>query len=106
MQVVLTEQAYADLRQIGAAIKADSPTRAASFVTELYESCLVLGAMPRAFALVPGWAERGIRRKPYGDYLIFYRIEANVVEVIYVLHGARDYEAILFPTDDAEGTPK
>ena len=38
-----------------------------------------------------------IRRRPAGDYLIFYRIEDDQIEVLHVLHGARDYEAILFP---------
>jgi ParE toxin of type II toxin-antitoxin system, parDE len=32
-----------------------------------------------------------------GNYLIFYRIGLDHVEVLHVLHGAQDYEAILFP---------
>jgi plasmid stabilization system protein ParE len=39
----------------------------------------------------------GVRRRPVGDYLIFYRVAADRVEVVHVLHGARDYEALLFP---------
>ncbi|MBV9118553.1 MAG: type II toxin-antitoxin system RelE/ParE family toxin, partial [Acetobacteraceae bacterium] len=31
------------------------------------------------------------------NYLIFYRIEADRVVIIRVLHGARDYESVLFP---------
>lgn len=31
----------------------------------------------------------------FGNYLIFYRIEGNVVEVIRVLHGARDIPTVL-----------
>jgi toxin ParE1/3/4 len=52
--------------------------------------------MPRAFPLLPRWEEQGIRRRPYGDYLIFYRVNANVIDVLHILHGARDFEAILF----------
>jgi toxin ParE1/3/4 len=40
---------------------------------------------------------RGIRRRPFGNYLIFYRVGANAIEVVHVLHGARDYERLLFP---------
>jgi toxin ParE1/3/4 len=31
--------------------------------------------------------------------LIFYRVLNDTVEVLHVLHGARDYEAILFPNE-------
>ncbi len=54
---------------------------------------------PRGYSLVPRHEHAGIRRRPYGDYLIFYRIGTNTVEVLHVIHGARDYEAILFPED-------
>jgi plasmid stabilization system protein ParE len=33
----------------------------------------------------------------HADYLIFYRVGAELVEVIHILHGAQDYEALLFP---------
>ncbi|WP_342588924.1 type II toxin-antitoxin system RelE/ParE family toxin [Rhizobium phaseoli] len=39
-----------------------------------------------------------IRRRPYGDYLIFYRI-ADAIEVLHVLRGAVDYERLLFPDE-------
>ncbi len=41
----------------------------------------------------------GIRRRPYGNYLIFHRVAGNTIEILHVLHGARDYEAILFPEE-------
>ena len=41
----------------------------------------------------------GLRRRIYGSYLIFYRIRDDTVEVLHVLHGARDYDKILFPDD-------
>lgn len=48
MNVVLTETAFDDLLRIGQDIQKDNPTRAATFVTELYERCQTLGLMPRA----------------------------------------------------------
>jgi plasmid stabilization system protein ParE len=56
--------------------------------------------MPRAFPLLPRHEESGIRRRPFGGYLIFYRVLDDAVEVLEVIHGARDYESVLFPTDD------
>lgn len=99
MKVVLTEAAYADLLHIGRTIRQDNPTRADSFVSELHDRCQRLGATPRAFPLLPNWEERGIRRRPHGDYLIFYRINDTEVEVLHILHGARNYEPILFPEE-------
>jgi toxin ParE1/3/4 len=48
---------------------------------------------------LPGWENRGVRRRPFGDYLIFYRISAREAQVLRVLHGARDYERVLFPDE-------
>ena len=97
MKVVVTEAAFADLLDIGRSIRRDNPARAETFVAELFDRCQRLGAMPQAYPLLPDWEAKGIRRRPYGDYLIFYRITGEAVEVLHVLHGARDYEAILFP---------
>lgn len=99
MRVVVTEAAFADLIRIGHVIREDNPARAETFVAELYDRCRRLGAMPRAYPLLPAWEKTGIRRRVYGNYLIFYRIGADAVEVLHVLHGAQDYEAILFPEE-------
>jgi toxin ParE1/3/4 len=99
MKVVVTEAAYADLLRIGHAIRKDNPSRADTFVEELFERCQRLSYMPRAFPLLPRWEDSGVRRRPHGDYLIFYQITADTVEVLHVLHGAMDYENILFPED-------
>ena len=97
MRVVISRSAVADLEAIADWIAADNPERAAAFAALLRERCLQLGEMPRAFPLVPRYEPRGIRRRPVGDYFIFYRVADRVVVVLRGLHGARDYEAILFP---------
>lgn len=99
MKVVVTEQAWNDMLAIGRTIADDNPTRADSFLGELYERCLQLGTMPKAYPLIPNREKAGIRRRPYGNYLIFYRLTVSNVEILHVLHGARDYERILFPDD-------
>jgi toxin ParE1/3/4 len=99
MKVVITDAAFADLLEIGRFIGKDNPRRAETFVSELYDRCERLGDNPRAYPLLPRWEDRGVRRKSHGNYLIFYRIGAAAVEILHVLHGARDYEAILFPDE-------
>lgn len=97
MKVGYTTAARFDLVGIGAWIASDNPVRAESFVSELQKACDALGCMPRAFQVIIKRGKSQIRRKPYFDYLIFYRIKQETVEILHVLHGARDYEAVLFP---------
>lgn len=99
MKVVITDAAWADMLAIGRAIGEDSPLRAETFVEELFDRCIGIGRMPRAYPLVPGREESGIRRRVFGNYLIFYRVAREKIEVLHIFHGARDYEPILFPED-------
>lgn len=96
MILVLTREAESDLERIGDAIAEDSPLRAISFVRELRERCEALVRMPKAFPLVPRYEHSGVRRRVHGNYLIFYRVGAEAVEVLRVLHGAMHYEPVLF----------
>lgn len=96
MKVVLTDRARRDLEDIGDYIAQDNPTRARSFVHELIGKVRSIGDTPEASPLVPRYEHSGIRRRVHGAYLIFYRIEIEQVSVIHILHGAQDYEALLF----------
>jgi toxin ParE1/3/4 len=99
MRVVFSEQAKAGLREIALYIARDNKPRALGFVRELRAKAQDIGGMPRAFPLVPRYEHHGIRRRAYRDYLIFYRIEDDRVSIVHILHGARDYEALLFPVE-------
>jgi addiction module RelE/StbE family toxin len=99
MKVVITTDALNDLEEIGDYIARDNPERARSFVAELVAKAQGLADIPKGFPLVPRYAGFGIRRRAHGAYLIFYRVEESRVTVIHILHGARDYEALLFPED-------
>ena len=90
----MARSALADLEAITTSILRDNPSRALSFVAELRESCLALAQFPEAYPVMPRHARLGIRRKPAGRYLIFFKIRTDV-EIIHVLHGARDYDRIL-----------
>lgn len=99
MQVIVSEAAWTDLYRIGAAIARDNRTRASSFLDELYDRCHELRDMAYAYPILASRPLSGVRRRVYGRYLIFYRVEADTVEVLHILHGAMDYEAVLFPDD-------
>jgi plasmid stabilization system protein ParE len=34
----------------------------------------------------------------HADYLIFYRVGTELVEITHILNGAQDYETLLFPS--------
>lgn len=70
---------------------------AISFLRELRVKCLGLSGHPERFPLVPRLEGLGVRRRRHGNYLIFYRVEADKVVIIHILHGAQDYGAMLFP---------
>lgn len=56
--------------------------------------------MPQAFPLPPNHESAGVRRRVHGNYLIFYRVTQQAVEILRVLHGAMDYERLMFPEDE------
>ena len=71
-----------------------------SFVSTLWDACQSLAG--HAAALPIDSATRGSRHPAAdhnGNYLIFYITNGDDVTIIHVLHGARDYEQLLFPCD-------
>lgn len=100
MKVLFTDAAEDDFETIGDYIAQSNPFRAVSFVREVQEKCLGLGETPQAFPLLRDHEISGIRRRVHGNYLIFYRIGPQAVEILRVLHGAREYEQVLFPHEE------
>lgn len=98
MKVFITDSAILDLITIADYIRPNNPERAATFVEELLDRCEALANFPQRYALVPRYEHHGIRRCVHANYLIFYRVGTQQVEVIHILNGAQDYEALLFPS--------
>ena len=99
MIVHLLPEAIVDLETIGDYIAQDNPRRAVTFIQELRDKCLSLADMPLAFPVVPRYERYGIRHRVYGNYQIFYRVieSDDRIDVVHILHSARNYAAILFP---------
>jgi plasmid stabilization system protein ParE len=97
--VVITAEAEADLEQIATYVAEQSPGSALKLVRELRGRCESLVDAPRGYPLVPRYEHLGIRRRPFGRFLIFYRVDDQRIEVIHIVHGARDYERLLFPEE-------
>lgn len=94
MRVVLSPRALDDLSDIADFIARDDAARARSFVEELREACRDLGTFPRRYASFPRLGPNAHRRT-HGNYVILYDVEVEV-NVVAVVHGARDIDAIDF----------
>jgi toxin ParE1/3/4 len=90
-----TTPAYRDLEAIHDYIAADSAAAAARWIDRLERECQNLADMPgmgrRREELAPG-----LRGFPVGTYVIFYREVEDGIQILRVVHGARDIES-LFP---------
>jgi toxin ParE1/3/4 len=95
MKVRLSSEARKDLIAIGDYIARGNPLRASTFVEELVKACVEISSTPLGYPIVRRYEAKGIRRRVYGNYQIFYRVTGDQVFVIRVLHGARDYDALL-----------
>lgn len=90
MKVTLSTRSRADLAGIGEYIARENPARAASFVDELIDACEAVALVPLGAPLISGRGPPGLRRKVYQRYLIVYRVHRDTVEIVRILHGARD----------------
>ena len=97
MIVVISAEAESDLDEIASYIAERSAEIALNFLRELRERCESLADATRGYPLVPRYEHFGIRRRPFGNYLIFYRVGPGAIEVVHIIHGAREYEPLLFP---------
>lgn len=88
MTLVFSPKAAEDLEEIGDYIARDNPEKALSFVDEIEQHCYRIAETPTAFREREDIAP-GLRMAVHGKYLILYRIVTNCVEIVRVVHGAR-----------------
>lgn len=90
----VTDDAVADLVSIADYIRPDNPTRAESFIYEITEKFRTIAERPLSFP-DKSYLLRGARSALHGRYLIFFRIDNEIVEILRVVHSARDLESTL-----------
>lgn len=99
MRITISDAAESELEAIGNFIAVDNPTRAESFVLELLDHCRKLAEQPLCYPLISGLEPLGLRRCPYKAYLILYAGDGDAIEIVHILHSARDIDRILFSED-------
>ncbi len=95
MKLFFTDPAKIDLREISFWIARENPRRALSFARELKMSCRNILEFPKAHPVVGRYQLSNLRRKVHGNYLIFYIETETQIQIIHILHGARDVEELL-----------
>jgi toxin ParE1/3/4 len=97
MNLLVKSPAWDDLRDIGLLIGAENPDAADRFLTAAKESFDLLRRHPRIGRLrsfsVPG--VRSWLIPDFQNYLIFYLPTGTEVQILAVLHGARDLASAL-----------
>jgi toxin ParE1/3/4 len=86
---VVSPRAALDLEQAHDAIAQHNPRAAAKFLDAVEAKFQTLATFPEIGGRCEDVAA-GLRCLPVKRYLIFYRLRADGVEVVRVLHGSRD----------------
>lgn len=97
---LLTALAREDLSEIVEFIRADSPAAARRVLAELRDAIERLGRFPEIGHLRRDLASEPLRFWPVYSYLIVYRPDARPIEVVRVIHGARDVARLLLEREE------
>jgi toxin ParE1/3/4 len=96
-RVVRTRLSRGDLKEIGRYIARESQSRdvALRFLDVIAKRCATYARNPLLSEACP---ELGadVRRFPVGNYVVFYRPIRNGIEMLRVIHAARDIPAAWF----------
>ncbi len=92
-RILKRPRAQADLAEIWDFIAEDSQARADSFLDRLDQSFHGLAGNPH-MGRARGELCQNLRSFPSGRYMIFYLVLPDEIEIVRVLHGARDLGAI------------
>jgi toxin ParE1/3/4 len=73
-------------------IAADDPTAAVHWLEQLLERVASLSRFPDSGRVVPELQRDDIRELIVDPYRVIYRRGADVIEIVAVRHGARDFD--------------
>lgn len=94
MKLIVSPEAREDLRGIEEYIGQDNPKAALAFVERLTARFQQLVDFP-GIGSKRDEMRAGYRSVAEGNYVIYYRVRPEVVEIMHVLHGAQDAKKVL-----------
>jgi toxin ParE1/3/4 len=94
MTVFRSQRADHDIEEIAVYITQDNPYAAIRWIDALEKKINALGDMPSIGSLRSD-IKADLRSWAFGNYLILYREVESGVEILRILHGARQWEDLL-----------
>ena len=103
MKIILSPEAVADLDEIHTYIHGFNPDAARRLLDAAFETFDLLArapeiGQPRSFSNPRLHDMRSFIIRQFRNYVVFYRVTSERMEIVRVLHGARDMAA-LFSAD-------
>ena len=98
-KAIFAPAAEADLEAIVDYIAADNPAAADEFIARLEDLAARLAETP-GMGRARSEFLPGLRSFRLGHYLLFYRATTSGIEVVRVLHGARDFPTLFGAVHD------
>lgn len=95
MKPVFTKAALKDLMDIARYIGRDDLPAARRFTAALRTRAEALGRNPRLYPLAAGFEAVRVRRRLYRGYLILYVEREDRVEILHIVHAARDWSRLV-----------
>lgn len=89
----LSRLAEGDLENIADYIARDNPSAANAFVMEILGRCELLAASPK-IGRDRSDLRANTRSFPIGHYVVFFQTILNGIEILRVLHSARDIRSL------------
>ena len=94
-RLIWSRMALDDVKAIAEFIERDSPRYAKAVVRRIMQSVEHLQTFPTASAIVPEFDRPDLRQLIVHSYRIVVRLKEDAVEVVAVIHGARDFRSAL-----------
>jgi len=92
---LLSPEALDDLQNIWDYIAADNVEAADRVIEELFEAFVHLAQWPASGHTRRDVTKQGVRFWPVRSYLVVYRFETAPLQIVTILHGARDIPSIV-----------
>ena len=98
--VEISPAARHDLAAIWEYISRDNEEAATNLLQSIYRQCLALAELPGLGKSRDIDLARGLRSYPVGRYVIYFRMRNSKLELVRVIHSARDLTEMFEPDSD------
>lgn len=95
MEYRLSPECVEDLQSIWQFIAADNAEAADKLLDQFFDAFENLSQWPKQGHRRADLTNRAVRFWPLGKYLVVYRETRHVLEIVAVLHGARDIPTVI-----------